>query len=272
MVLIRVKGYGIAFAWLVAVCDAMICAVVSLRVWGARKLGDGIRGKDMGRISRSLAVLQRALALVRTLLLIGVLGLMLVAGYWVYDIWHEKTVYERYLHNLLSEERAAEVCILDQQRPADEPVRTTVRFQEFRQNGQPLSPLVVTLPGEEIYVDAFVTIFRSDAVKSGQAKSLYLFRRIFTEQMAPQLGFPLYRSEGSGDGIPPSYVRQDIDRTAQQRVWRHLWRLIEDAAYAETQRVRTTFGQAVYAKMQTGQCYSLTIQHNGGLLLYTHAP
>jgi hypothetical protein len=226
----------------------------------------------MGRISRSLAVLQRVLTLLRTLLLIGVLGLILATGYWVYEIWNAKTVYERYVHNLLGEQRVAEVCILAQQRPADEPVRTTVRFQEFRQNGQPLSPMVVTLPGEEVYVDAFVTIFESDAVKRGQAKTLYLFRRIFSEQMAPQEGFPLYRSEGSGDGIPPSYVRQDLDRTAQQRVWDHLWRLIEDAAYAETQRVRTTFGQAVYAKMQPGQCYSLTIQHNGGLLLHARGP
>jgi hypothetical protein len=223
---------------------------------------------DMGKISRGLAVVQRALTLLRTLLLIGVLGLILAGGYWVYEIWNEKSVYERYLHNLLGERRVAEVCVLDQQRLTEEPVRTTVRFQEFRQNGQPLSPLIVTLPGEEIYVDAFVTLFESDAVKGGRAKSLYLFRRIFTEQMAPQVGFPLYRSEGPGDGIPQSYVRQDIDRTAQQRVWGDLWRLIEDVAYAETQRVRTTFGQAVYAKMQTGQCYSLTIQHNGGLLLH----
>jgi hypothetical protein len=36
--------------------------------------------------------------------------------------------------------------------------------------------------------------------------------------------------------------------------------------------VRTTFGQAVYAKMQTGQCYAVTIQHNGGLLLHTRGP
>jgi hypothetical protein len=243
-----------------------------LKASSAVKPRDGMKGNKMGRIARSLAVLQRALALLRTLLLIGVLGLMLMTGYWVYDLWREKALYETYLHNLLGEQRVAEVCILDQQRPPDEPVRTTVRFQEFRQNGQPLSPLVVTLPGEEIYVDAFVTIFESDAVKSGQAKSLYLFRRIFTEQVAPQVGFPLYRSEGSGDGVPQPYVRQDIDRTAQQRVWGSLWRLIEDAAYAETQRVRTTFGQAVYAEMQTGQCYAVSIQHNGGLLLHPRTP
>jgi hypothetical protein len=231
-----------------------------------------MKGNDMGRFSHSLAVVQRVLAIFRTLLLIGVLGLMLAAGYWVYELWNEKTVYERYLHNLLGEQRVAEVCVLDQQQPPDEPVRTTVRFQEFRENGQPLSPLVVTLPGEEIYVDAFVTIFESNEVKRGQAKSLYLFRRIFTEQMAPQVGFPLYRSEGAGDGIPQPYVHQDVDRTAQQRVWGHLWRLIEDAAYAETQHVRTHFGQAVYAKMGPGQCYALTIQHNGGLLLHTRTP
>jgi hypothetical protein len=250
----------------------MIKANMYARTSAACKRLERMKGKDMGGITRSMAMLQRALALLRTLLLIGVLGLMLAAGYWVYATWREKSVYERYLHNLLGEHRVAEVCIVDQQRPPDEPVRTTVRFQEFRQNGQPLSPLVVTLPGEEIYVDAFVTIFESDAVRSGQAKSLYLFRRIFTEQMAPQVGFPLYRSEGSGDGIPQAYVHQEIDRAAQQRVWGDLWRLIEDTVYAETQRVRTKFGQAVYAKMPAGQCYTLTIQHNGGLLLHTLTP
>jgi hypothetical protein len=222
----------------------------------------------MGRISRSLEALQQALALLRTLLLIAVLGLMLAGGYWLYRVVSEKAAYESYLHNLLGEQRVAEVCILEQQQPADEPVRTTLRFQEFRNNGEPLSPLVITLPGEEIYIDALVTIFEADAVKGGHAKSLYLFRRIFTEQVAPQVGFPLYRSEGSGDGIPQPYVHHGIDRRAQQRVWSQLWSLIEDSAYAETQGVRTKFGQAVYAKMRPGQCYTLTIQYHGGLLLH----
>jgi hypothetical protein len=226
----------------------------------------------MRGISLSIAVLRQALAIGPRLVRLVVIGIVLAVGYWLYGIWTERTVYERYLHNLLGEQRAAEVCVTDQQRPADEPVRTTLRFQEFRQNGQPLAPLVVTLPGEEIYVDAFVTLYESDAVKRGRAKSLYLFRRIFTEQVAPQLGFPLYRSEGSGDGIPPSYVHQSIDRPIQRQVWSDLWRLIEDHAYAETQRVRTTFGQAVYAKMQTGQCFTVTLQHHGGLLLQPSKP
>jgi len=228
--------------------------------------------QNMGMMSRSLAILQQALTLVRTLLLIGVLGFVLVAGYWVYQLLTEQSFYERYLHNLLGEQRVAELCILEQQRPPDEPVRTTLRFQEFRRNGQPLSPLVITLPGEEIYVDAFVTVYEGDAVKRGGAKSLYLFRRIFTEQVAPQLGFPLYRSEGAGDGIPQSYVHQDVDRVTQQRVWADLWRVIEDHAYADTQRVRTKFGQAVYTKVQAGQCYTLTLQHQGGLLLQGPTP
>src|SRR5919199_1295460 len=105
--------------------------------------------QEMGRISRSLAMVQQALGLLRTLLLIGVLGLVLVGAYWVYQLRTEASFYERYLHNLLGEQRVAEVCVLDQQRPADEPARTTLRFQEFRQSGQPLAPLVVTLPGEE---------------------------------------------------------------------------------------------------------------------------
>ena len=91
----------------------------------------------MGGITRSLAVFERSLALLRTLLLIGVLGLVLAAGYKVYELWNEASVYERYLHNLLGEQRAAEVCVLDQQRPAEEPVRTTyvaVQCRHFKSN------------------------------------------------------------------------------------------------------------------------------------------
>ena len=252
--------------------DAMISLVTYSTAPVAYQPQYRLQGRDMERLSRGMSVLQQALTLVRTILLIGVLGMMLAAGYWIYAVWREKTVYERYLHNLLGEQRVAEVCILDQQRPPDEPVRTTLRFQEFRQNGQPLAPLVVTLPGEEIYIDAFVTVFEPDVVQRGHGKSLYLFRRIFTEQVAPQVGFPLFRSEGAGDGIPQPYVHDSFDRTAQQRAWGDLWHLIEDTAYAETQRVRTTFGQAVSAKMPPGQCFTLTIQSNGGLLLQPRTP
>src|SRR5262249_41022544 len=124
-----------------------------------------------------------------------------------------------------------------------------------------------TLPGEEIYIDALVTVFESDAVQSGEARSLYLFRRIFTERVAPQDGFPLYHAGGSSDGVPEPYVHRTIGPSAQLRGLHHLWRLIEDTAYAEAHRVRTHFGQAVYARMEPGLCYTVTLQNHGGLLL-----
>jgi hypothetical protein len=226
----------------------------------------------MGRMARFIGTLQHGLAVLRGLMSLAMLGLLLVAGYWVYQTWNERTRYERYLHNLLGEQRIAEICVLSQERPPDQPVRTTLRFQEFRQNGTALAPLGIKLPGEEIYVDALVTVFDGDSVKNGRAKSLYLFRRIFTEVLAPQDGYPLYRDDESGDGIPSPYVHRGMERFVQQHVWQDLWRLIEDSAYAETQHVRTKFGQAVYARMQPGLCYTLTIQHQGGLLLGEGAP
>jgi hypothetical protein len=214
-----------------------------------------------------MATFHQALAVLRTLLGVAALVLILVGGYWVYHVWNEKQRYERYLYNVLGERRVAEVCVLEQERPADQPARTTLRFQEFRESGAPLSPLTLTLPGEEIYIDALVTVFDSEAVRAGQAKSLYLFRRIFTERVPPRQGVPLYRDAHAYDGIPQAYLHGTIDRGVQRRVWEHLWRLIEDAAYAESQRVRTYFGQAVYAHMAAGACYSLTMQNSGGLLL-----
>jgi hypothetical protein len=221
----------------------------------------------MGRIWRAMTRVQQALALLRTLLAVCVLGLTLVGGYWVYHTWSEKTRYEHYLHNLLGEQRVAEVCVSERERVPGEAPRTTLRFQEFRRDGQALPPLSMTLPGEEIYIDALVTVFESDAVQSGDARSLYLFRRIFTERVAPQDGYLLYRDGGSSDGLPEPYVDRAIERSVQLRVWQHLWRLIDDTAYAEAHRVRTHFGQAVYTRMEPGRCYRVTLQNHGGLLL-----
>src|ERR1700752_5370456 len=90
---------GCSLLWLAAVSGVMITTVVSWWALAILKTWNSMRRNGMGGISRSLAVLQRAFTLLRPLLMIGVLGLMLAAGYWVYEIWNEKTVYEQYLHN-----------------------------------------------------------------------------------------------------------------------------------------------------------------------------
>jgi hypothetical protein len=215
----------------------------------------------------SLTVMQQALALLRTLLGVVALSGTVAGGYWVYHLWSESQRYERYLYHLLGERRVAEICALQQRRTAEHGVETTLRFQEFRDGGMPLSPLTLTLPGEEVYIDALVTVFDSAAVQSGRAQSLYLFRRIFTERVPPQQGVALYRKAHADHGIPPPYRHETIERRAQRRVWQHLWRLIEDRAYAQTHGVRTHFGQAVYARMAAGRCYSVSLQNHGGLLL-----
>lgn len=226
----------------------------------------------MHKIARGLGLIHQALVFLRTLLGVAALILILIGGYWVYHVWTEKQRYERYLYNILSERRVAEVCALQQEHPSDRPVHTTVRFQEFRESGDPLSPITLTLPGEEIYIDALVTVFDSEAVQAGESKSLYLFRRIFTDRVPPRQGVALYRDAHAYDGIPQPYVHGTIEPAIQRWVWERLWSLIEDTAYAEAQRVRTYFGQAVYARMSAGECYIVTLQNHGGLLLTTHTP
>jgi hypothetical protein len=226
----------------------------------------------MNKISQAMGTIHQALVFLRTLLGVAALVLILIGGYWVYHVWTEKQRYERYLYNVLSERRVAEVCVLQQERPSDQSVQTTLRFQEFREGGDPLSPITLTLPGEEIYIDALVTVFDSEAVRAGEAKSLYLFRRIFTDRVPPRQGVALYRDAHAYDGIPQPYVHSTIERDIQRWVWGRLWRLIEDAAYAEAQRVRTYFGQAVYARMALGRCYTVMLQNHGGLLLTNDTP
>ena len=175
--------------------------------------------------------------------------------------------YEAYLQNLVGERRAAEVIVLDQKTDEHGDVETKLKFLEYSTGGKTeLSPKVLTVKGDEVYFDALVMQFEKGQVKEGKARSLYLFRRIFTDKTQPEKGFQLLAQEGD-DPVPKDYVSQEIPGTAQQVVWEEFRKCIRDPKYAEEKRVRTIFGQAVYKRLEKDNIYRLTIQNDGGLVI-----
>ena len=112
------------------------------------------------------------------------------------------------LQLLKVDRRIAKLEVLAQGATEQEPerVRTTLRFTELDQDGEPLAPgREITIEGKTIYVESLVIKFDDSYVERGdplRGTSLCLFRRIFGENQSPEEGALL---DPSGE-LPAAYA------------------------------------------------------------------
>ncbi len=177
-----------------------------------------------------------------------------------------KTEYEKYLTNLLGERRAAEVIVLAQDRDKDGRLWTKIKFMEYAADGTPMDAKTFTVRGDEVYFDALVMQFTPEAVKEGKAKSLYLFRRVFTDKTRPDMGAKVFDLD-EANPVPKNYEKAEVPIEAQRAVWERFRKCMADPEYAASQGVRSIFGQATYKTLRKNKLYTLTIQDNGGLII-----
>ena len=180
-----------------------------------------------------------------------------------------KAKYERYMANLVGSQRAAEVIVEDQTQDEDGQIWTKIKFLEYSVDGQPLEPVkVFTVPGNVVYFDALVMRYTPEQVQEGKAKSLYLFRRVFTDETRPDMGYKLF--DADEEASPPKNLQADTEEIpiqAQQQVWARFQKCLSDPEHAKEQGVDTMYGEAVYDTLRKGYLYTLNIQNNGGLEL-----
>lgn len=211
-----------------------------------------------------LRVLVQLLRTLPALILLGIAG---AAFWWWQNAYqHERQLrikYENYLVSVLGERRAAEVTVLDSGTDKDGTPWRKIRFVEFGSDGKPLQTREVTIKGDEIYFDAMVMVFQPESVEEGKTKSLYLFRRIFSNVIPPEKGVSLFSQEMEA---LTKLDNPELCRAAR-RVWREFQRCLQDREYRQRKGVRTIFGQAVYQKLRKGYLYTLLIQNNGGIIM-----
>ncbi len=179
-----------------------------------------------------------------------------------------KAVAER----LMRERRVAEVIVSGQERDADGVVQhTEIQFLELDRDGHPLTPRTFCLAGQVIYFDGLVIKFDKDLVAAGdplRGHSIILFRRVFSEEVAPKDG-PLIDPERD---IPDVFRVNPRASDVERRLWQRFWTYATDPAAAAKEGVRVAQGEAVYAPMTAGQRWTLTLDADGGLNLRPLGP
>lgn len=164
--------------------------------------------------------------------------------------------------------RIARIEVVDQEPSADDPkvMVTTVRFIEFDRQGNPVGPeQEITIEGRRLYLETLVIKFNDDYVEAGEylrGTSLCLFKRIFSERVAPVDGVEVDRA-----GAHPGPYRDGDGAEAvfQAELWSKFWDYANDPEAAAAKGVRAIHGEAPFIEMREGKSYKIELRSSGGL-------
>lgn len=118
-----------------------------------------------------------------------------------------------------------------------------------------------TLPGEEIYFDALIVKFDGQLVLDGKERALFIWRRLFSEALAPSEGIILEEP-----GAEPERYRDWLTRLPlreRRLFWSEIWALSHQPRQLEALGIRAIYGNAVYQRMEPGRSYRLMINSSG---------
>lgn len=181
---------------------------------------------------------------------------------------------EAMVERLSRSHRRARIEVLEQRidpqaRPSERDgariLSTTVRFIELDDEGRELGRREYTVPGDTLFVDAWTARFPKERVAEGdplRGRTLLLFRRIYSDELAAREGLPI----DTPGATPAGYAGSDRIRF-EQAIWRNFWRLATDPVEAARQGIAVAQGEAVYKPVRTGEIYELLLDAAAGLTM-----
>jgi hypothetical protein len=118
-----------------------------------------------------------------------------------------------------------------------------------------------TIAGDIVHFDALIVKFGDKAVIDGQKKSLYLWRRIYSEDTAPNAGFLIEEPNKE----PQRYRELLTELPFKQRelFWSQIWDLANDPQKLQQYDIEAIFGNVTYVKLKKGLLYIFRISPTG---------
>lgn len=204
------------------------------------------------------------------LVLLGAAGgfwLWRQAGAWdvaltLSDLLNENRELQAALARLTEERQIGYAKVVRQER-VDGQLVTTVRFVETAPSDPRRQVLrrEYEIPGDVVHFDALLVRFPPRMVMDGQARALYLWRRIYGETMTPENAYPIVSEEGE----PPRYagLLKELPLPQQAMFWEAIWSLANDPGRLAEHGIRAIYGNAVYTRMEPGLVYIFRLGPTG---------
>jgi hypothetical protein len=117
--------------------------------------------------------------------------------------------------------------------------------------------------GDIIHFDALIVKFGDQMVMDGQQKALYLWRRVYSENIAPEDGLLIEHP----DAEPQRYadILKLLPQDQRDMFWANIWQLAHSPDMLQEYGVEAVYGNVLYSRLKPGYIYFFKISPSGQL-------
>ncbi len=222
----------------------------------------------LGKIFKIIASLP---TLIFGIIIIGAIYLAAVGiykgGTALNDLLTENKTLKQAITNLTEESKIGYAKVVSQAKDQNGKVlTTTLRFIETARDNelQKVLEREYTIEGDIVHFDALIVKFSDKMVMDGRKRSLYLWRRIYGEKMAPETGFPI--EEFGGQPMRYKEIFKELPLKDNQLFWSAIWDLANNPDQLAEYGITAVYGNVTYSQLRPGLIYVFRITPTG--LLY----
>ena len=180
----------------------------------------------------------------------------------IQELLAENKELKQAITNLSREDQIGYAKVIAQE-TRDGQLLTTIRFVETARDDklQKILEKEYTVAGDIIHFDALIVKFGNKMVLDGKMRALYLWRRVYGEQMTPQEGFAIEDA-----GVEPQRYKdllKLLPAEQRQMFWLHIWDLANDPEKLARYDIEAIYGNAVYSRLRKGLIYVFKINSTG---------
>ena len=120
-----------------------------------------------------------------------------------------------------------------------------------------------TIEGDIVHFDALVVKFGDKMVMDGKEKALYLWRRVYGENTAPENGLMI--EEPGREPQRYKDLLKLLPENQRNLFWTNIWELANNSDQLKEYDIKAVYGNVVYSKLRKGLIYVFKISPSGQL-------
>ena len=182
----------------------------------------------------------------------------------IHELLTENRQLKQAITNLTTEDQIGYAKVISQIH-RDGQLFTTIRFVETARNNK-LTKLIeadYTIQGDVIFFDALIVKFGEKMVMDGTQKALYLWRRVYGENTAPENGLTIEQP-----GREPQRYKDLLELlppSQRNLFWTNIWQLANDPERLSQYDIKAVYGNVVYSRLKEDLIYVFRITPAGQL-------
>jgi len=182
----------------------------------------------------------------------------------IHQLLTENKQLKQALTNLTLEDQIGYAKVISQQ-TKDGRLFTTVRFVETARDDklQKVLEKDYTIEGDIVHFDALIVKFGDKMVMDGKEKALYLWRRVYSENTAPENGLPI--EQPGTEPLRYSDLLKLLPANQRDLFWTNIWELANNPDRLKEYDIKAIYGNVVYSKLSKGLVYVFKISPAGQL-------